>query len=48
MDLDILEGKDVRLRGWIELWNGPVIKATHPEQIEVLAQSGGASGRQPQ
>jgi hypothetical protein len=26
------------VRGWIERWNGPVIKATHPEQIEVLAE----------
>jgi hypothetical protein len=34
--LDALEGAQVRVRGWIERWNGPVIKATHPEQIEVL------------
>lgn len=33
-----LEGKRVLVRGWIERWNGPVIKATHPEQIEVLAE----------
>lgn len=34
--LDELEGKRLRIRGWIERWNGPVIKATHPEQIELL------------
>ena len=34
--LEALEGKRVRVRGWIERWNGPVIKVTHPEQIEVL------------
>ncbi len=33
-----LEGKRVLVRGWVERWNGPVIKATHPEQIEVLAE----------
>ncbi|MGD9866673.1 MAG: thermonuclease family protein [Hyphomicrobiales bacterium] len=31
-----LKGRRIRARGWIERWNGPVIKATHPEQIEVL------------
>ena len=31
-----LEGRRVRVRGWIESWNGPMIKLTHPEQIEVL------------
>lgn len=36
IELDGLEGKRVRIRGWIESWNGPVIKATHPEQIELL------------
>ena len=30
------EGRRVRVRGWIESWNGPMIKLTHPEQIEVL------------
>ena len=41
--LEELEGKEVRVRGWIERWNGPVIKATHPEQIEVLEQAGRAA-----
>ena len=30
------EGRLVRVRGWIESFNGPMIEATHPEQIEVL------------
>lgn len=34
--LKSLQGKRVRTRGWVERWNGPVIKATHAEQIEVL------------
>lgn len=29
-------GHWVRVRGWIESYNGPMIEATHPEQIEVL------------
>lgn len=31
-----LEGKAVRVRGWLRLRNGPMIEATHAEQIEVL------------
>lgn len=31
-----LEGKRIRVRGWIRKWNGPMIDATHPEQIELL------------
>ncbi len=27
----------IRVRGWIEIKNGPIIEVTHPEQIEVLA-----------
>ena len=42
VSLDALEGKIVRVRGWLERWNGPVIKATHPEQIEVLEEMDGA------
>lgn len=30
------EGRRVRVRGWIESYNGPMIEATHPEQVEVL------------
>lgn len=32
----ILKGKHIRVRGWIKLFNGPLIDATHPEQIEML------------
>ncbi len=32
-----LEGAQIRVRGWIKTWNGPMIEATHPEQIEVPA-----------
>lgn len=38
--LDQLEGKTVLVRGWIERWNGPVIKATHPGQITIVEQPG--------
>lgn len=31
-------GRHVRVRGWLKLRNGPMIEATHPEQIEVLAE----------
>ena len=31
-----LEGKTVRIRGWVKSINGPMIEATHPEQLEVL------------
>ena len=30
------EGRVVRARGWVRLFNGPSIDATHPEQIEIL------------
>lgn len=33
-----LEGKTIRVRGWLKSVNGPMIEATHPEQIEVLTQ----------
>lgn len=29
-------GRTVRVRGWLEYWNGPALRITHPEQIEVL------------
>lgn len=31
-----LDGKRIRVRGWLTLLNGPEIQATHPEQIELL------------
>ena len=30
------EGRLVRVRGWVDSFNGPMIEATHPEQIEIL------------
>lgn len=35
-DPTFFEGKTIRVRGWVERLNGPLIDATHPEQIEVL------------
>ncbi len=37
VDLLALKGRSVRVRGWLDKRNGPMIAATHPEQIEVLA-----------
>jgi endonuclease YncB( thermonuclease family) len=34
LSLKDLEGRRIRVRGWIRSWNGPLIEATHPEQIE--------------
>ena len=42
LPLDQLAGKRVRVRGWIGRWNGPVIKATHPEQITIVDEPGDA------
>lgn len=36
LDLLGLEGKKVRLRGWLTSYNGPNMVITHPEQIEIL------------
>ena len=33
-----LEGALVRVRGWVDVRDGPRIEITHPEQIEVLAR----------
>jgi endonuclease YncB( thermonuclease family) len=38
LPLDGLEGRRIRVRGWVKSLNGPMIDATHPEQIEVLAE----------
>lgn len=35
-DLLALKGRTVRVRGWLDEYNGPMIEATHPEQIEIL------------
>lgn len=36
MDLFALEGRPVRVRGWLGFRNGPQIVADHPEQIEII------------
>lgn len=33
---DSLSGRRLRVRGWLKSFNGPMIEATHPEQIELL------------
>jgi micrococcal nuclease len=35
-DIEALQGHRVRVRGWVESWNGRMINISHPEQIEVL------------
>ena len=42
IDLMTLKGKRARVRGWIESANGPSIRVTHPEQIEIVADDGSA------
>jgi endonuclease YncB( thermonuclease family) len=36
LDLAQLEGRRIRVRGWVKSYNGPMIEASHPEQIEIL------------
>jgi micrococcal nuclease len=36
LDLQALEGKELRGRGWVFPKNGPMIEISHPEQIEVI------------
>lgn len=38
---ETLIGNHVRIRGWLEQWDGPLIRVDHPEQIEVLNASDG-------
>lgn len=40
-DLFALHGKVIRVRGWMEKLNGPMIEVNHPEQIEILAEPAG-------
>jgi hypothetical protein len=37
IDLNALDDALVRIRGWIDVDDGPRIDITHPEQIEILA-----------
>jgi endonuclease YncB( thermonuclease family) len=48
IDPKVLAGKRLRVRGWVEWRNGPMIHATHAEQIELLPESGKASPPSPQ
>jgi endonuclease YncB( thermonuclease family) len=48
IDPKALAGKKLRVRGWIEWRNGPMIHATHVEQIELLPGGGGGGGSPPQ
>jgi endonuclease YncB( thermonuclease family) len=36
LEPEALRGRKIRVRGWVERLNGPMIAATHPEQIENL------------
>jgi len=38
-----LKGRTVRVRGWVERRNGPMIDVTHPEQIELIAPGDSAA-----
>lgn len=44
IDLKTLAGKTLRVRGWLQWRNGPMIEATHPEQIELLPDTSGKAG----
>jgi len=44
LDLLALEGRQIRIRGWVSSFDGPNLSLTHPEQIEVL---GGAQKQLP-
>jgi len=37
-DFAAYAGARIRVRGWLKSFNGPLIDATHPEQIEVLGE----------
>lgn len=41
LDVANLPGKRIRVRGWVEWENGPMIVVSGPEQIEVLPESHG-------
>ena len=41
IDFGRLAGARVRVRGWVEWWNGPMIAARDPAQIEILAPAPG-------
>jgi micrococcal nuclease len=47
LDVRALAGKRIRVRGWLAWRNGPMIEASHPEQIELLPESDGGAGSLP-
>ena len=47
VDPKALAGKKLRVRGWVEWRNGPMIHATHAEQIELLPDGGSPSAPSP-
>lgn len=44
LDLNALKDKRVRVRGWLEWRNGPMIAADHPEQLELLSADKNKAG----
>ena len=36
IEITSFEGRVIRARGWLKSFNGPMIEATHPEQIELV------------
>ncbi|MGH6816258.1 MAG: thermonuclease family protein [Hyphomicrobiaceae bacterium] len=46
-DPKTLEGRQVRIRGWIDRRNGPAIDVVHPGQIEVLSGEEGPNAADP-
>ncbi len=47
LDPNALSGKRLRVRGWLAWRNGPMIEASHPDQIELLPEGGGAENATP-
>jgi len=43
LDVKALAGKRLRVRGWIQWRNGPMIRVTHVEQIELLTEAPGTT-----
>lgn len=47
MDLKALAGKRLRARGFLAWRNGPMIEATHPEQLELLPETPSEENSEP-
>ncbi len=45
LDLAALDGALLRVRGWIQWRNGPLIEIDHPEQVEVITPPGDRPAR---